>query len=92
MAQLGAWTLEMRTLRAEQTSDEMSAAGKLQDTGMPRGGCFQNGYIPTPVSATGQTRCSFLAHHDDPGIDQEGRYRRVTGPPCETRKTAAYET
>jgi hypothetical protein len=32
-----------------------------------------------------------LAHHVDLGIDREGRYRRVTGPPYEIGKTAAYE-
>src|SRR5437660_9081184 len=26
------------------------------------------------------------AHHVDPGIDREGRDRRVTGPPCESGK------
>jgi putative ABC transport system substrate-binding protein len=28
-----------------------------------------------------------VAHHVDPGIDREGRYRRVTGPPSEIGKT-----
>jgi len=27
----------------------------------------------------------------DPGIDREGRYRRVIGPPYEIGKTAAHE-
>ena len=27
-----------------------------------------------------------LAHHVDLGIDGEGRYRGVTGPPCKNRE------
>jgi hypothetical protein len=52
----------------------------------------------SPVLARGgetieqERRLLPLAHRVDPGIDREGRYRRVTGPPCETRKTAAHET
>jgi hypothetical protein len=30
-----------------------------------------------------------LAHHVDPGIDRDGRYQRVTRPPCEIWNTAA---
>jgi hypothetical protein len=30
-----------------------------------------------------------LAHHVDPGIERQDRYRRVTGPPCEIGDTAA---
>src|SRR5260370_10231978 len=39
---------------------------------------------------SGHGNINALAHHIDPAIDREGRYRRVTGPSCETRKTAAH--
>jgi hypothetical protein len=32
-----------------------------------------------------------LAHHVDLGIEWQGRYRRVTGPLCESAETAADE-
>ena len=35
--------------------------------------------------------CLDLAHRVDPVIDREGRYQRVTGPPCEIGKTAVRE-
>jgi hypothetical protein len=34
---------------------------------------------------------SGLARRVDLGIDREGRYRGVTGPPCEIGKRAAYD-
>jgi hypothetical protein len=36
-------------------------------------------------------RVWFLAHRVDLVIDREGRYRGVTGPPCEIGRTAAHE-
>jgi hypothetical protein len=35
--------------------------------------------------------CLLLAHCVDLGIDQEGRYRRVTGPPGEIGRNSAHE-
>src|SRR3982074_3461619 len=39
--------------------------------------------IPLPVYVRAERvgQCRLLAHHVDLGIDREGRYRRVTGPP-----------
>jgi hypothetical protein len=50
---------------------------------------YRLGWVASP-GALPRERFSSLAHHVDTEIDQEGRYRRVTGPPREIGRTAAF--
>jgi hypothetical protein len=71
-------------------ADGIGAAAECEDFRHVLQAALLSGYIKVgPAWKLGPRQ--LLAHHVDLGIDREGRYRGVTGPPCEIGKTAAHE-